>query len=196
MADMNAGTKSLCLSLLRSDTEEEVIQILKSAGYWDDASAWRLYGDKEGNFATAGSQQAEPEAALVEKIINSVDARLISKCLMQKIEPESAAAPNSIREAVAVFYEGKKSGQSGGSIIEWNQVQRREEAKNITLAATGTNKYVCITIADLGEGQSPNRIPDTILSLNKKNKQRIRFVQGKFNMGGTGVLRHCHKNSL
>ncbi len=196
MSLSNNEAKTLCLSLLLADTEEEVIQILKSKGYWDNSSAWRLYGDKEGNFATAGSQQAEPEAALVEKIINSVDASLINKCLLNKIEPESVDAPDSIREAVAVFYEGKEKSQSGGSLVDWSAKQRRLEAKNITLAATGTSKYACLTIADLGEGQSPNKVPNTILSLNKKNKQRIRFVQGKFNMGGTGVLRHCHENSF
>jgi len=28
--------KELCLSLVRADEEEEVIRILKQAGYWDD----------------------------------------------------------------------------------------------------------------------------------------------------------------
>jgi hypothetical protein len=50
---------------------------------------------------------------------------------------------------------------------------------------------MCLTIADQAEGQSPLRLPKTILSLNAKNKQRIRFVQGKFNMGGSGCLRFC-----
>ena len=34
-------------------------------------------------------------------------------------------------------------------------------------------------------------MPDTILSLHKGNKDKIKFVQGKFNMGGTGVLEFC-----
>src|SRR3989344_4275906 len=34
-------------------------------------------------------------------------------------------------------------------------------------------------------------MPDTFLSLNKKNKLNIQFVQGKFNMGGTGALQFC-----
>jgi len=34
-------------------------------------------------------------------------------------------------------------------------------------------------------------MPDTFLSLDKGNKLRIPFVQGKFNMGGTGALRFC-----
>lgn len=46
---------------------------------------------------------------------------------------------------------------------------------------------------DFGEGQSPKKIPDTFLSLNKKNKLNVQFVQGKFNMGGTGALQFCSK---
>ena len=34
-------------------------------------------------------------------------------------------------------------------------------------------------------------MPNTLLSLNKANKLRTPFVQGKHNMGGTGVLRFC-----
>jgi len=48
-------------------------------------------------------------------------------------------------------------------------------------------------VIDFGEGQSPKKIPDTFLSLNKKNKLNVQFVQGKFNMGGTGALQFCSK---
>ena len=48
-----------------------------------------------------------------------------------------------------------------------------------------------IGIVDRGEGQSPRRMPNTILSINKTNKLKVPFVQGKFNMGGTGALSKC-----
>ncbi len=193
----NEAKKELFLKLLDAESEDHVIKILKEHNYWDDDSVWRLYGDQEGNYKTTGNQQALPEAALVEKIINSVDASLINKCLLSEVDPESADAPNSIKQAIARFYEGKdKESDTGGVLKEWSPKKRREEARNITLAATGTRKDTCLTIVDRGEGQTPKRIPETILSLEKSNKQRIRFVQGKFNMGGTGVLRHLGYNSI
>src|SRR5712664_2472163 len=85
----NAQVKDFALSLLRADSEAEVIAILSKAGYWDDPGAWRLMGDKDGNFSIVGNQQSRPEAALVEKIINSVDARLLNECLVQGTDPES-----------------------------------------------------------------------------------------------------------
>lgn len=67
--------KKLCLELVYADSEEQVVAILDAAGFWDDKCVWRLYGDRENNFSTIGNQQNRPDAALVEKLINSVDAR-------------------------------------------------------------------------------------------------------------------------
>ncbi|MGH8645814.1 MAG: hypothetical protein ACREX4_15670, partial [Gammaproteobacteria bacterium] len=63
----NDEIKQFTLKLLHANSEAEVVQILKDARFWDDRSRWRLYGDKEGNFAQVGNQQSSPEGALVEK---------------------------------------------------------------------------------------------------------------------------------
>jgi|SRR6516164_1026093 hypothetical protein len=42
---------------------------------------------------------------------------------------------------------------------------------------------VCFTVSDNGEGQTPDKMPYTLLSLDRSNKLRVPFVQGKFNMG-------------
>jgi hypothetical protein len=184
--------EKLAIDLVKADTEEDVIEILKNVGYWDDPKAWRLFGDREGNFATIGNQQSRPEAALTEKVINSIDARLMNECLVRGIDPTSPNAPKSIREAVAVFFESKETYTDfGGTLHEWDDRRRREVSEGITVAITGARKNPSITIADSGEGQTPDMMPDTFLSTDKQNKLRISFVQGKFNMGGTGVLRFC-----
>ena len=196
--------KEFALALLGADSEKEIISILKGAGYWDNEDVWRLYGDKEGNWSQAGNQQSFPEASIVEKVINSVDTRLMLECLLRDIDPISDAAPTSIRDAVAMFFENRKAeNDEAGVIINWPRSQRLKESSAITIAATGgrptrgkRTKKMCLTITDQGEGQSAKRLPDTILSLNAKNKQRIRFVQGKFNMGGSGALRFCGENGF
>lgn len=200
----DAQLKTFALALLRANSEHDVIEILTEAGYWNDPASWRLYGDKEGNFAQVGNQQSIPEAALVEKIINSVDSRLMSKCLIENVDPISDAAPKNIRDAVAMFFEGRRAeDDEAGTLANWSAQQRTAESREITLVATGDrptrghkSMRMCLTITDLGEGQSPSRLPNTILSLNAKNKQRIRFVQGKFNMGGSGALRFCGQQGI
>src|SRR5690348_13801650 len=94
----------LALDLLHADSEAEVIEILQRLDLWEDRRLWRLYGDKEGNFAQTGNQQALPEAALVEKIVNCCDARLMCECLLRGIDPETEEAPRSVRDAVATFF--------------------------------------------------------------------------------------------
>ena len=196
----NDQSKALALALLVADSEDTVIDLLKTAGYWDDPAAWRLVGDRDGNFATIGSQQSRPEAALVEKIVNSVDARLMNECLSRGIDPTSKNAPPSIRHAVSRFFEGREPDtQVGGTLQGWSQAKQREQSRYITIAITGVTARhgdPCITIADEGEGQTPLMVPATFLSIDRNNKLKVRFVQGKFNMGGTGALRFCGQNSL
>ena len=192
--------RKLAMALLEADTEATVIDLLTEAGYWADSNAWRMCGDIDGNFATIGNQQARPEAALVEKVVNSVDARLLNECLELGIDPESDKAPSSIPHAISVLFDGKPhSTTADGTIADWPQKKQLEQARHITLALTGNKPrqgMPCITIADSGEGQSPGRFSDTFLSINRANKLRIPFVQGKFNMGGTGVLKFCGRHSL
>jgi len=193
----NVQTKELCLSLMKADTEDEVVALLKKAGYWDHRSTWRFYGDYENNFNTIGNQQSRPDSALVEKLVNSVDARLMNECLVRAIDPEGPAAPQTIQQAMAQFFdEGiNPKSASAGRISEWPDSKRTAVARGITLAATGAaprdGGRPCFTISDYGEGQTPEMMPVTLLSLTRSNKLRIPFVQGKFNMGGTGVLKFC-----
>lgn len=191
------NSKNLCLALMRADTEVDVINILEGNGYWSDPNLWRYYGDYENNFNTIGNQQARPDSALIEKLINSVDARLMGESLVRQIDPEGNEAPKNIREAVAWFFGGSHS-KSAGRLKEWTDSQRTEVARGITLSATGGKppNYPCFSIADNGEGQSPKTMPETLLSLTRSNKLRIPFVQGKFNMGGTGVLKFCGHHNI
>ncbi|WP_421908898.1 hypothetical protein [Methanolacinia petrolearia] len=183
--------QNLCIKLANAETENEVIQLLKSASLWDNPKYWRDFGDNENNFATIGNQQSRPEAAIVEKIINSVDAVLMASVMSKGIDPESGKAPQSIKEALETFFEipeGKLSNCSAAKITKL--------ADSIAFVASGAKSKPCYSIIDKGEGQTPKKMPETFLSLTKSNKLRIPFVQGKFNMGGTGVFQFCGKRNL
>lgn len=197
----DAQVKALALSLMKANSEEEVIGILKTSGYWDDPKLWRFYGDYENNYNAIGNQQGRPDAALVEKFVNSIDARLMNECLERGIDPEGPNAPLTIREAVARFFETEVRPDSpqAGQVKNWATDRRTEVGRGLTLVATGAGAKSgnpCFTISDCGEGQTPEKMPETILSLTRSNKLRIPFVQGKFNMGGTGVFEFCGPNGL
>src|SRR5947208_16654224 len=112
----NGQIRDLCTALLQAETEEEVIDFLTNAGFWDQPGLWRHYGDLENNWGQGGNQQSLAEAALAEKIVNSVDARLVNECLVRNIDPKSKEAPRSIPEAVALFFEEPGKKQTSGLI--------------------------------------------------------------------------------
>ena len=190
-------TAELCMKFMRADTEDEVVDILRLQNLWDRDECWRPIGDVENNFGTIGNQQSDAIAALAEKIVNGIDARLTNACLVSGVEPTSAEAPQSIRQAVGEFFEGRPpDSEMGGRIYEWSDDEATRQGRLLTVAATGMKPdqgNPSITIADDGEGQTPDDFPVTFMSLALSNKLRIPFVQGKFNMGGTGSLQFCSR---
>jgi len=190
---LSISPKDLCKTLIYADSEDEVVSALENAGYWDCPDCWRDLGDMENNFSTAGAQQSDPVAALVEKLVNAADARLMNECLVAGIDPQGTEAPPSVRHAVAQLVQKSShpENETNGLIENMTRLERTELARKATLATTGQKSQPSITIVDEGEGQTPERVPHTFMSLNKSNKLRVPFVQGRFNMGGTGALRFC-----
>lgn len=179
--------KELFEQLLQAESEVEADTILRRAGYaLDNEPAWRPLGDMENNFSTVGNQQTEATAALVEKIINGLDADLMAECFRAGVDPEGADAPKTMAEAVQRFY-----GVRDGLLSSVDTKKLRELAAHLHVVAVGEKSTPCYLIVDNGEGQTPDAFPDTFMSLNRSNKLRIPFVQGKFNSGGTGVLQFC-----
>ncbi|MES2625268.1 MAG: hypothetical protein V4628_08310 [Pseudomonadota bacterium] len=191
---LDIDVKSLCLELLVAEDENEVIDLLNKAGFpLEDESSWLPLGQNEGNFSQIGNQQEDGAAALVEKIVNSIDAVLISKCHEMKIDPEGPLAPSTMQEAVEKFL-GVKEGRLG---ILSGKEQGDLAEKYIHFLATGTKSKPCYMVVDRGEGQSPQNFEHTFLSTTKSSpKVRIPFVQGKFNAGGTGSLQFCGEHNI
>jgi hypothetical protein len=180
----NEHTQKLALKLAMAETEKEVVQILNKTNFWADSSYWRNLDNNDGNWSVGGNQQSGADAALVEKIINSVDAVLMRECLREGIKPNSKDAPVSIAEAQKKYFEIQN-----GKLSSIDARDRSHLARNIFLVATGGKARPSYSIIDLGEGQAPEMFTDTFLSLTKSNKAKVQFVQGKFGMGGTGIFR-------
>lgn len=177
---------------MRADTDAEVVALLTRAGLWHLPRAWRHLGDIENNYSTIGNQQAEPIAALAEKLVNGIDARLINACLVAGIDPTGNDAPKSIKDAVAKFI--GDGAERNGQIVNWSKDKTLAEGFLLTVTATGympQDGSPSISIADEAEGQTPDAQPETFMSISRSNKLSIPFVQGKYNMGGTGALNFC-----
>lgn len=187
------NNKDLCLKIAKSESSSEVQSILKKSGLWDSIdSNWRNIGGIP-NFNTqsvVGNQQAQPTNALVEKLVNCGDSALILNCKQKKIGLNSKDAPNSPREAIETFFgvrEGKWINSKGPS----TEKIAEDYCNLIASGDKGIGSKPCYTIVDRAEGQHPEDFPETFLTLSQGMKDKIKFVQGKFGMGSTGVLQFC-----
>ncbi|MDE2678884.1 MAG: hypothetical protein OXI76_13365 [Gemmatimonadota bacterium] len=176
-------SESLFWELFDADTETAVSAVVERHTRFDDPRNWKPYGRIESNFGVVENQQASPIPALVEKVINSIDAILTRRCLEDGIDPRSSNAPRSVDDAVGRFFP-----DSGN----WDLRKfRSKQAESIQIIADGPRFETSLLIYDDGEGQHPQDFEDTFLSLLKGNKNEIHFVQGKYNMGGAGAIAFC-----
>lgn len=179
--------KDLFNNLFFAPTEDAVNSIIENHLLFQNPSNWRPYGDNESNFSVVENQQANPIAALVEKLTNAIDAMLMKKCYEHGIDPRSHEAPKNMGEAVRKFYKYDNFDV---------QAYRNEIAQDIQILADPNSPKLdtSLIIYDNGEGQHPKDFPDTFLSLLRGNKNDIKFVQGKYNMGGAGAVVYCGEN--
>ncbi|AFN74352.1 hypothetical protein MROS_1113 [Melioribacter roseus P3M-2] len=70
---------------------------------------------------------------------------------------------------------------------------RKAQSESIQIIADGQRMETSLIIYDDGEGQHPEDFERTFLSLLRGNKNEIHFVQGKYNMGGSGAIVFCGK---
>jgi len=171
----------ILLRLVNAKNEDEVTEILKDSFFKN--VKWKPLGNDQSNYSIVTAQQSDPINALCEKPINSIDHLLIKKCKMAGIDPESPDAPQSMKAAIEKFFDIED-----GDLIKLKEPQINELSKNIMIIADGDDKKPNLIIADRGEGQRPQDFENTLLSLHQGNKVKIKFVQGKYNMGGTGAL--------
>ena len=184
MSDYGSSLRTLFFSFYKAQTEIELEPVIEKAEM-DFNVDWVPYGDNESYFGVIENQQASPIPALVEKITNSIDAILMKRCYEEGIDPKSASAPKTIEDAISIFFPNSSN---------WDLPGRRgKQSENIQIIADGPRKDTSLIIYDAGEGQDPQNFGETFLSLLRGNKNEIRFVQGKYNMGGAGAVVFCGK---
>lgn len=189
----------LLRDLLAAETEEGAIKVLEAKGLLTDKSRWKYLGNMPNNESIVLAQQSTAAAALVEKFTNAQDALLMRYCKAKDINPrDEINAPGSMSDAVEKFLGSTAEAFSDADNDTKAREARRAFAEdNILLYATGTKDRPSLAIYDNGEGQLAEDFPSTFCSLifgsetTGSYKGAINFVQGRFNMGSSGVLPFC-----
>ncbi|GLU45410.1 hypothetical protein [Allomuricauda sp. NBRC 101325] len=183
--------KDLFFSIFNAKDEEGLLSVISQNPKIFDDTNWKPLGDNQSNYGVVKNQQSNPIAALIEKVTNAIDAILTKECYKAEIDPRSMAAPKSMDNAINRFFPNNN----------WDLPSfRKQQAANIQIIADGRgprnqrNQYpTSVIIYDNGEGQHPEKFEETFLSLLRGNKNDIHFVQGKYNMGGSGAIVFCGK---
>jgi hypothetical protein len=175
--------RGLFLRLLAAGTEDEVQAILDAEGLAEDPTKWTPYGDNESFYGVVENQQAHPVPALVEKVTNGIDAILERKVVEEGIDIRSARAPQSVQEALDLYFPDHRNWDIGDA--------RRRQARELQIVASGPRRDTSLLVYDNGIGQAPADFAKTFLSLLRGNKNDVHFVQGKYNMGGSGAIAFC-----
>lgn len=189
-----ARAKELCLKLLAAESEAAVEAIIEGDSDLRNPENWKPLDRRETNFNITSNQASDGGKALTELMTNMVDAVLMKHAFLKGVDPKGSKAPKSMYEAVDKLIKALH----GGKLVNLDPDDRwlRDfAAKNLVIGITGAkNKkegLPCYTFVDNGEGQRPEDFERTFLSLSEGNKKSIPFVQGKYNMGSSGVLRYC-----
>ncbi|MEG9862246.1 MAG: hypothetical protein V6Z81_07060 [Parvularculales bacterium] len=187
-------TKDVCLRLLKADSEADVHKIIESIPEMQDQNNWQPLDKRDTNFNVTSNQASDGGKALTELMTNMVDAVLMKHAFQNGVDPRSPKAPKTMYDAVDFLVKDLR----GGKLVNLDPKDtwlREFAQKNLVIGITGaktkTEGLPCYTFVDNGEGQRGEDFENTFLSLSAGNKKSIPFVQGKYNMGSSGVLRYC-----
>ena len=163
---------------------KEIDELLKQHNLLD-VKYWEPVGGNYNNFPIIDNQATRPDSALGERIINSVDSLLMRKCQENGIPMTGPQAPKTMWEAAEKFYN-----IPGQHLYNMKLEDTIAKLAEIYLCVSGHEGLLpTINLLDLGEGQTPDKIESTFLSLPSRgspNKAKIPFVQGIFNQGSSG----------
>src|SRR4029077_2897775 len=130
------NTYELCEQLLKAEGEADVDQVLKQAGFLnDDPCVWLPFGGFGMNLNQINNQQSDATGALVEKLINSIDAVLLAECYRMGIDPKGKDAPRTMAEAAERLFSIKD-----GRLENLSPSQRTALAERIHFVATGEKR--------------------------------------------------------
>jgi len=186
--------KDVCLGLLAAESEADVQQMIDSQPEMRNPKNWRPLDNRETNFNITSNQASDGGKALTELMTNMVDAVLMKHAFLKGIDPKGPKAPKTMHKAVDLLIKPLHGGKL--TSLDPNDPWLRDFAQsNLVIGVTGAKTkrtgLPCYTFADNGEGQKPENFGTTFLSLSTGNKKDIPFVQGKYNMGSSGVLGYC-----
>ena len=174
-------SKELAGLLWNARTGPEVDRIIDIANS-QRTTAWRALGDRPNNIGTVG-MSSQPDLAIVERVTNMFDAMLE---LGHSLNPDVAVS--SPRGAARTYY-----GIPAEGLSEMAEPDRRSLAEKmvVSLESSGNPNRPSVVVQDEGIGETAERFPKTLLSLNESNKVEKPWTMGTYGQGGSVTFGFC-----
>lgn len=180
------NNKEIFSKLLSIASSDEIASLIDGNDFFKPENCdWKPYGGRDNNAGQVEGQMKSSSNALVEKLTNSIDSLLMRRCY--EIEGEAPDSknpklPKSLSEAISKYFGGEE---------EINKERSDWAKRHLVVLAEGDKKKPTLTVIDRGEGQSPEKIQNTIVHLSGSIKRNIDFVFGKYHQGGSAAIRFC-----
>ena len=164
---------------------DKVGQVEKALAEFETAHSgeceWKPVGGRDNNSGPI-NVAADPGRSLVERLTNAIDAVLEREHESHSGKPECRTP----REAASAWLGIPSEGLSA-----LTPRQRQTFADNITIRITSGDERKearTVEVRDFGIGITPERMPQTILSLNEGNKWQKHYLAGTFGQGGSSTF--------
>lgn len=148
----SSNNKEIFLKLLSITSSDEIAFLIDNDDFFKlENCDWKPYGGRENNAGQIEGQMKSSSNALVEKLINSIDALLMRRCYeVEGAAPDSKdpKLPKSLSEAINKYFGGED---------EINKKRSDWAKHHLAVLAEGDKKKPTLTIIDRGEGQSRKR---------------------------------------
>lgn len=141
---------------------------------------WIPVGGRENNAGTI-EVSGDPGRALIERITNAIDAVIELEHLKHKGIPEA----KSPKEAGFAWFGIPSEGIGGLSNAE---SQRLANNIRVFLRPGEDRDSRTLQVRDYGIGIAPDKLSETILSLNESNKISKRYLAGAYGQGGSATF--------
>jgi len=141
---------------------------------------WVPVGGKKSNRGII-EVSADPGRSLIERITNGIDAILESEHDKHNGQPVCKTP----REAATAWLNIPENGLSEMTIQERRQLSNKVIVK---ISPGGGNDSRVLGVRDYGIGVVPEKMSETILSLNENNKLQKHYLAGTYGQGGSSTF--------
>jgi hypothetical protein len=188
------GPQELLTALLAATKPSEVESILTRAGDSSELTVhekfgtasyqWEFYGGTDSNVSSIGLG-SKAGRSLTERVTNAIDA-----VLEKKANASTGSEPTSPMEAAQRWFGRPPSNAEEGLFSKVREFSMNGYDKLVKVVLSQGDKETAPTVdvVDDGIGIVPADFANTILSLQRGNKIKKRYLAGVFGQGGASTL--------